>query len=280
MRVAIIGSGNVAEALALAIERSRAELVQVYGRNRERVEVIYRAIGRVDEVVESERREQNDGHGAQDEGCESELREADIYLVAVSDGAVEEITKELNFADGSIVAHTAASVNIEQISTRKGINRGVFYPLQTFTKGREVEFQKIPIFIEAQSEESYKRLEELANLLSERVQRLDLERRRELHLAAVFSCNFTMAMLTATQDVLRGCELPLELYEPLLRETLDKAFSEQNDLRKSLTGPAVRGDLGTQERHIEMLSGVKESDLLIEIYKNISKYIWETSKRI
>ncbi len=277
MRVAIIGSGNVAEALALAIERSRAELVQVYGRNRERVEAIGRAIGR---EVESGCGEENEGCGENNEECESVLSAADIYLIAVSDGAVEEMTKRLNFADGSIVAHTAASVNIEQIYTREGINKGVFYPLQTFTKGRAVDFGKIPIFIEAQSEESYKRLEELANLLSERVQRLDLERRRELHLAAVFSCNFTMAMLTATQDVLRRCDLPLELYKPLLQETIDKAFSEKNDLRKSLTGPAVRGDLGTQERHKEMLSGLKESDLLIEIYKNISKYIWETSKRI
>ncbi len=262
MRVTVIGSGNVAEALALAIERSRVELVQVFGRNRDRVEAIYQAIGR------------------ESEGRGEALKVADIYLIAVSDGVVSEVSEGCDFADGSIVAHTAASVNIDQINTRKGINRGVFYPLQTFTKGREVEFREIPIFVEAQSEAVYERLEELGCALSDRVYRLSSEQRRELHLAAVFSCNFTMAMMTATQDILRRCELPLELYDSLLRETLSKAFAEREELRRALTGPAVRGDVGTQERHMDMLSGLKESELLIEIYKSISKYIWETSKRI
>ncbi len=270
MRVTIVGSGNVAEALAQAIERSPVELVQVYGRNRERVEEIYRAIGRGDEVVDGD------------------LKGADIYLIAVSDGAVDMVTRELEFESGSIVAHTAASVSIESINTRKGINKAVFYPLQTFTKGREVEFKSIPIFLEADNEEVYLELEKLASELSERVQRLDSKSRAELHLAAVFSCNFTMAMLTATQDILRRGGLPLELYDTLLSETLSKAFDEKGDIRRVLTGPAVRGDEVTQERHLEMIreecvgmnSDLMESDLLIDMYKIISKYIWETSKRI
>ncbi len=266
MRVVVIGSGNVAEAFAVAIDESSLELVQVYGRNEERVREICRLV-RCDERV----------------GESGELKSADIYIIAVSDGAVSELSRELNFADGSIVVHTAASVDISQINTRAGINRGVLYPLQTFTKGRRVSFREVPLFIEAEDESTYLEIESVAVELSDRVRPLSSKQRLELHLAAVYCCNFSMAMMCATSDILNRCGLPLDLYEPLLRETMAKAFARQDRIRGALTGPAVRDDRQTMERHCGMLGRepqLEESDLLIDMYKIISKYIWETSKKI
>ncbi len=265
MRVVVIGSGNVAEALAVAIGVSSLDLVQVYGRNRERVMAI------------------NAVAGLANSGCYDELAAADLYIIAVSDSAITELSESLPFADGSIVVHTAASVDIDGLNTRKGIKKGVLYPLQTFTKGRRVNFRELPIFVEAQDEPTYLTLEGVARELSERVMPLSSVRRRELHVAAVFTCNFTMAMLTATHDILERCDLPLDLYEPLMRESIAKAFSGGIDPRCGMTGPAVRGDEGTMAQHIELLKSepkLKESELLIDVYKIISKYIWETSKRI
>ncbi len=264
MRVVVIGSGNVAEAFAVAISESSMDLAQVYGRNRERVNEINRLIGRGD----SDKQEV--------------LAEADLYIIAVSDTAIATLSEELAFAEGSIVVHTAASVGIDSIHTRTGIKKGVLYPLQTFTKGRRIAFRKLPIFVEAQDQATYQRLESVALELSQQVMPLSSSQRRDLHVAAVFTCNFTSAMLTATHDILKRCQLPLELYEPLMRETIAKAFSAGVDPRHGMTGPAVRGDESTMERHREVLQSeprLNESELLIDVYNIISKYIWETSKR-
>ncbi len=263
MRVVIIGSGSLAESLAIAVANAKNNtltLSQIFGRN----------VHRVNEV-------------AQLSGCQNratnpmDLAKAELYILAVSDSSIAELSRSLPFAEGAIVAHTAGSVPLEVLPLTTTQRRAVIYPMQTFTKGRRVDFSDIPILIEADDMESFTLIKHAAKSLSNNVVKLSSRRRRSLHLGAVFACNFVNAMLSASSDILSQHDLPLALYEPLIRETLAKAMSPETHPMQMQSGPAVRGDQETMERHMEQLDELPE---LKDVYKTISKYIWETSKRI
>ena len=133
-RVVIIGSGNLAEALAQAVARSGLKLVQLFARNAQRGKTVAALAG------------------TQWTSDPAWLAEADIYLIAVSDRAVAEAAASLPIPAGAVVAHTAGSVPLEALPDRPTTRRAVFYPLQTFTKGREVDFSQIPVFLETDDE--------------------------------------------------------------------------------------------------------------------------------
>ena len=255
--VVIIGSGNLAEALALAVAGSPAELRQVFGRNRERVAAVA-ASARTEGACEPER-----------------LARADLYLIAVSDRAVAEVAAALPMPSSSVVAHTAGSVPVEALPARF-VRRAVFYPFQTFTKGRPVDFAEIPVLVEAPSPGLQDELESFARLLSRRVYRADAAQRGRVHLAGVFACNFANHLFQLGCEVLRRAGLPADLLHPLIAETADKALGAACPADVQ-TGPAVRGDRVTQQRHLELL---RDEELLAEIYRLITQSIWETSRKI
>ncbi len=256
-RVVVVGGGNLAESLLVALkECEQVDLRQIYVRDADRGAELSALIG-APVVNRAE-----------------ELAPADIYILAVSDRAIEELSATLPFAKGAIVAHTAGSTPLSAIN--KGLHRGVFYPMQTFTKGRRVDFRRIPIFIEAEDNSTTKALFSLGELISDNVRELDSERRRQLHLSAVFVCNFANAMYSAGAELVAETGLPFETLKALIEESASKVCSVDNPIEVQ-TGPAVRGDIATQQRHIELLSN---NENLSNIYQIISKYIWETSKRI
>ncbi len=255
-RVVIVGGGNLAESVAIALSQSsQLELVQIYMRSPERCAELA-ALTSAPTATFTE-----------------PLAEADIYLLAVSDGAIGSLSSSLNFPARAIVAHTAGSTPIEAIDEK--LRRAVFYPMQSFTKGRRVDFSEIPIFVEACDAETLTEVTALAHSLSRSVVELDSEHRRRLHLSAVFVCNFVNAMFIAGEELVGESSLPFEILKPLIRECCDKACAVDSP-RTVQTGPAARGDFATIERHAEMLN----NQALKEIYQNISKYIWETSKKI
>ncbi|MFI3289160.1 MAG: Rossmann-like and DUF2520 domain-containing protein [Rikenellaceae bacterium] len=263
MRVVIIGSGSVAEALAIGVASANSNkviLTQIFGRNEQRV-------NRVAMLSRCKNRSTNP----------ADLAKADLYILAVSDSSIAELATTLPFANGAIVAHTAGSVSLDILPQTTTQRRAVIYPMQTFTKGRRLDFREIPLFIEADDQECFTMVRSVAKVLSNNVVKLSSERRRSLHMGAVFASNFVNAMYAASSDILAKHDLPLALYEPLIRETLSKAMLPNVHPMQMQSGPAVRGDRETIEKHIELL---KESPELIEVYKTISKYIWETSKRI
>ncbi|MFI3305618.1 MAG: Rossmann-like and DUF2520 domain-containing protein [Rikenellaceae bacterium] len=250
IKVTIIGSGNVAEAMAVALAECGAgdvQLVEVASRNVQRLNDISAVAHCTTTSIDA-------------------LSPADIYILAVSDDAIEALATTLVRPAGSITLHTAGSVPM-------GALDGVIYPMQTFTAGRRVDFRAVPLFVEGESES----IRVVANALSDSVVEMSSERRRALHLAAVFACNFTNAMLTATNEILSESEIPYALYRPLVEECVAKAFDPSTTPQAAQTGAARRGDLTIQRRHIEQLQGRED---LIEIYKTISKYIWETSRKI
>lgn len=255
-RVVIIGSGNLAEALARAVAKSDLELVQIFARNAARGKAVA-AIA-----------------GTEWSSDPATLAAADIYLVAVSDKAVAEVVATLPFPAGAVVAHTAGSVPLEAIPEPYA-RRAVFYPLQTFTKGRTVDFTQIPILLETDDEALRPELETFARRLSRRVIWADSAVRAEVHLAAVFACNFANHMYVLGERIVRRAGLPFDILKPLLAETAAKAADAASPADVQ-TGPAMRGDAPTRARHCALLDG----DLQLKnIYTIISNSIWETSKK-
>lgn len=254
--VVVVGSGNVAEAFAVAVANCwGVELRQIVARNAERAAAI-----------------------ASMAACEwttdfGRAADADFYIIAVSDRAVAEVAESLRRPEGSIVVHTAGSVSIEALG--EGLC-GVLYPFQTFTRGRRVAFQEVPLFIEGCNADVEQRIRDFADMLSMRVYCADSVRRREVHLAGVLACNFVNALYSMAADRLaQSEELPFDVLCPLIEETARKAVEAEHP-RRVQTGPAVRGDRAVAERHIAMLDG---EPLKQDIYKMLDEYIFTTSRK-
>jgi predicted short-subunit dehydrogenase-like oxidoreductase (DUF2520 family) len=177
--------------------------------------------------------------------------ENDLVIVAVPDKVLENFLGSMKCGDKTVVVHTAGSYGIDIFPS--SIKRtGVFYPLQTFSKEREVDFYGIPLFIESAEAEVIKMLEYLAVEQGCKVCYSDLEHRQMLHLAAVFVCNFQNHLLTAGKEISEKAGFSLDILRPLISETFAKA--KENGPEKSQTGPAIRNDFITIEKHLELLS--------------------------
>ncbi len=254
-RIAVIGSGNVAEALCRALREASCPPVQVFARNPLRGCIVAETAGCPFEN-EAER-----------------LAEADIYLLAVSDRAIREVSERLDFGN-AVVAHTSGSCGSDELSP-KVRRRGVFYPLQTFTAGRRVNFREVPLFVEADDEKTREEIGELARKLSDTVLSSDPVLRRRLHVAAVFVCNFVNHLYVTGESIMREAGLDWEILKPLIRETTAKMLESPSPLPLQ-TGPAVREDLPTLEKHRELL---RDEPHLLEIYDLLTRSIIASKKK-
>ncbi len=255
MKIVVVGSGNVAESLAQAIaEVEGLELVQLFARNEER--------GR--KVAEL----------ANTEWSNTSLAEADLYLISVSDNAVADVAKSLSIPEGAVVAHTAGCCPIESLAPHT--HRAVFYPFQTFSVGRKVDFQQGYIFVEGATDHALQVVEKVAHALTNNVLPADSARRAVIHLSGVFACNFANAMYANAAEVLAEEGLPFDIVAPVIAETAKKVIESKNPAA-SQTGPARRGDTQTLERHRAMLSNRERTK---EIYDKISEDIWERTKTL
>lgn len=255
--IVLIGAGNLATNLGKALYRKGFCVAQVYSRTEESARTLAEQLDagytcRLDEV----------------------RADAALYVVAVKDDALDGLLPGLvaGKADNALFVHTAGSVPLsiwEGYATRYG----VFYPLQTFSRLREVDFSEIPIFVEAASEADCEWLRNLASVLSEQVYVATSEQRRRLHLAAVFACNFTNRMYALAQQLVERSGIPFEVLLPLIDETARKVHAMPPV--KAQTGPAVRYDLHVIEKHMDMLADEPDMRLLYEL---ISKNIHQQNK--
>ena len=253
MRVVVVGSGNVAESLAQAIaEAEGMDLVQVFARNEER--------GR--KVAEL----------ANTEWSNTSLAEADLYLISVSDNAVEGCAKTLHIPQNAVVAHTAGCCSINSLAPHT--HRAVFYPFQTFSVGRKVDLTKGYIFLEGATDHALQTVKEVAHRLTSKVEMADSTRRAIIHLSGVFACNFANAMYANAAEILASAGLPFDIVAPVIEETAEKAVGVLNPAATQ-TGPARRGDTQTLERHRKMLA---DKPLTKEIYDKISEDICKRAK--
>ena len=252
MKVVIIGSGNVATHLAKALLKADVEIAQIWSNT-------YKNAVELADLV-----------GAKAIKQLSDINQtADFCLIAVKDDSILSVVAQLKGFKGTI-AHTSGAVNLN-IFERLVENYGVFYPLQTFSKSKEVIFSNIPICVEGNHLIALTNLMLLANKLSQNVKEIDSEKRKILHLSAVFACNFTNHLYALAQEILASQQLDFELLRPLISETANKV---QLALPLQVqTGPAIRNDQETLKKHEELLS--KQPDLL-NIYKTLSDSIKKT----
>ena len=200
-------------------------------------------------------------------GLEEKLLPADMYLFAISDGAIGPVSRKLGLED-SLQVHTAGGLGLDAFGPVK--RPGVLYPLQTFSRERKVDFQQVPVCIEAGKPSDLPLLRTVADCLSRTVVELGSAERHHLHLSAVFINNFTNHMVYLGEAICREQGLPEDLLRPLLRETCSKL--EDLPPYDAQTGPARRGDRNTQTEHLSLL----KDTVLREVYQKISESIQRT----
>ncbi len=244
MRIVLIGTGNVATHLGLALRTKNAEIIQVFGRTEENAARLGALLG--SPWTTSKKLLADD---------------ADLYILAVSDDAIPDVASNLSIRD-QLIVHTAGSVPMEILASVSK-NYGVFYPLQTLSRQKEVDFSQIPVCIEANSSGNLEILEALARTISGQVVRADSFQRRHLHLVAVFVCNFVNHFYSIGEELLMEQQLDFDLLKPLIMETAGKAM--QFSPSAVQTGPAVRGSKTVMESHLEMLKLHPEWQRLYEL---------------
>lgn len=199
---------------------------------------------------------------------------AEVVLIAVPDAALATVAAELEVKLGTVVAHTSGSQPLHILAAVSGAHTGIFYPLQTFSKAKSVDLKSVPILVEAQNEDTLQLLQELAQSISDTVEAVAPDARRQLHLAAVFACNFTNHLLGISRQLLQEADLPLQLLQPLIQETITKAM--QHDPYAVQTGPASRHDQNVIETHLHML---RQHPQLQELYHLLTQSIQATKDR-
>jgi len=197
--------------------------------------------------------------------------DADLYIIAVSDDAISEIVKYFPKVNG-IVVHTAGSVRLD-ILRSKFKNCGVLYPLQSFSKNRNFDFQSIPFLLEANNKETENSLNSFIHQMADNIQIVTYDERLQIHLAAVFASNFSNHMNTIAQEILSEKNIDVSLLKPLLQETCDKILT--SNPKDAQTGPAKRNDVKILEKHSQMLASNPNFQ---EIYKLVSKSITDFHK--
>lgn len=251
MRIVFIGAGNLATNLAKALKGSGNEVLQVFSRTEESAFALAEKIG-----------------------CEHttdiyNIRcDADIYIFSVKDSVLEQLANALaTRVHDKLFLHTAGSMPMDILPVE---HRGVIYPMQTFSKSREVDFSVIPTFIEAKHDEDLMIIKELAEGITHSVHVLPSADRKSLHVAAVFACNFANHCFRLSEKVLSGYGVPFSVMLPLIDETVRKIH--EISPRDAQTGPAVRWDENVMQNHLQMLS---EDGMMREIYELMSKSIHE-----
>lgn len=245
MKIVIIGSGNVAFHLCQAFTEAGLPLIQVFGRNREALEVIA---------------QQN-----QISYSTEKLEDADCYIIAVKDDVVAEVST-LVTNPNALVVHTAGALPMEVL--RGAYRKGVFYPLQTFSKGKSLDYTEIPFFIEAENDADLATLRHLALMISPKVMVANTEKRKHLHLAAVFACNFVNHLYARAKEITDQMQVPFDYLLPLIEETLDKVYYIEP--KQAQTGPAIRNDQNTIMEHQKILM---DDETKLNLYQTITQSI-------
>lgn len=251
MKVVFVGAGNLASSMAVAVKKAGHEVIAVFSRTKSSASLLADKL-EAKAVVEIE-----------------ELpRDADIYIVAVKDQVLKSVASRLRtFLSDALIVHTAGTIPMDIIE--KG-RRGVIYPMQTFSKQRIVDFSEVPVFVEAKYDDDTFIIKKLSESISGNVIELDSDKRKLLHLAAVFCCNFANHCQAVAEKILNDNGIPFNVMLPLVNETNAKL----NILspKQAQTGPAVRNDRNVMDAHLRLLKKLNYPQFA-EIYSLLSESI-------
>ncbi|WNH09772.1 Rossmann-like and DUF2520 domain-containing protein [Thalassobellus suaedae] len=249
--VVILGAGNVATHLFKAFNKADNIIVnQWFNRNLKSIEAYKNKVDITDDL--------------------STLKDADIYILAVSDDAIAELSSQIPF-ENRLVVHTSGSVSVYDIDKKH--KRGVFYPLQTFSKDAEMDFKNVPICLETINKECYATIKNLAVAIGSPKKRVNGDQRKILHLAAVFVNNFTNQLYRIGHEITESEGAEFDMLKPLILETAKKV----QDLSpfKAQTGPGMRNDKKTIKKHLKLLKEQHHKD----IYELLTTSIQHTHGR-
>jgi len=251
IHITIIGSGNVATHLGLALMEAGFIIEEVFSRNAKKAaelaEVIY-----AQPITELHKLGQD----------------SDVYILAISDDAIGLMADNLSFLDNKLVVHTSGATPSTALQAHK--RRGVFYPLQTFSEDVEVDFEQLPICIDANKKEDRKLLSLIASYLTPLVYKVNDEQRAQLHVAAVFVNNFSNYLYQIGCEITEATDLPFDILLPLIQQTVKKIDSDYQPIDFQ-TGPAVRGDKATIKRHLKLIK--QEFPKYSKLYKTMTELI-------
>ncbi|WP_127846239.1 Rossmann-like and DUF2520 domain-containing protein [Psychroflexus aestuariivivens] len=228
LNIVILGAGNVATHLFKAFETSEsAKVIQVYNHRLESLSFFKNKTEVCNNI--------------------NNLKDADLYLICLKDDVIEDYASQLKYKN-TMIAHTSGSFpllqNIEQ--------SGVFYPLQSFSKFAELDYKNIPFCLESNTKSGIQLLKKLAKEVSKQVFEIDSKQRQTLHLAAVFVNNFSNHLYTIAEDICKKEDIPFDILKALILETANKIQTQSPKLAQ--TGPAVRQDFKTIDRHLSQIS--------------------------
>lgn len=249
--VVIIGAGNVAHHLTRALISNTVNVRQIFNRT----------LSKAEELGES--------YNIKYTNKISELEKADLYIIAAADKGVEELSHYIPFED-TLVVHTSGSL---PMSVLKGnYRKGVFYPLQTFTKTKALRYENIPFFVEAENKEDEDALYKLADRISNEVHRINSEKRLKIHMAGVWTSNFVNHLYQIGQNICEEADIPFDVLRPLIKETAMKV--QEMKPYDAQTGPAKRNDENVLQKHIESI----EDSRMQQLYQLLTDSIKRTYK--
>lgn len=249
--VVILGAGNVATHLFKAFSKSKQVSVnQWYNRRIDSISTYKNDVDIIDDL--------------------SLIKDADVYILAISDDAIKELSKKLSF-ENKLVVHTSGSASLYDVDKKH--NRGVFYPLQTFSKDADLDFKNVPICIEAIKTEDYSILKQLAIAIGSPTKKVNSDQRKVLHLAAVFVNNFTNQLYRIGHEITESEGAEFDLLKPLILETAKKIQDMSPYMAQ--TGPAKRNDKKTLKKHLKAIQNQHHKD----IYELLTDSIQRTHGR-
>ncbi len=258
MKISIIGAGNVAWHLVKALEKADVAISEVYARDIHKAlaltETLYSAV-----AVNS---------------LDFSKSHSSVFFICVSDDAIASVFSQLAVPPGSVIVHTSGAKPLSVFEGKQDAGFGVFYPLQTFTQGVNLDFETIPLLIEADSDKTYSILNQIAKRLSKKTLRVTSRERLVYHVSAVFSCNFVNHLWALSKEILESENLDFELLKPLIVETTQKML-DANHPADVQTGPAVRNDAQTINSHLDFLS---DDEDLAGVYTTITESISDWHK--
>ncbi|WP_037321384.1 Rossmann-like and DUF2520 domain-containing protein [Salegentibacter sp. Hel_I_6] len=245
--VVILGAGNVAFHLFKAFSKAKnIKVTQVYNHRDESLEYFSKFTETSTEI--------------------RNLKSGDFYILALKDDVIPEIAQDLKSKNG-IVLHTSGAVSLNSLECLT--NLGVFYPLQTFSKNKAVDFSEIPVCIEANSIENLERIKALASAITRDIREINSEQRKALHLAAVFVNNFSNHLYSIGAEICKTNQVDFSILKPLIKETASKM--ESLSPKDAQTGPALRNDQKTIETHLKLLSK-KDKDIYSLLTQSIQDF--------
>ena len=244
MQIVLIGSGNVAFHLAKAFTEAQIPISQIFGRNTTELQKISEQFS-IPFSTET-------------------LVDADLYIISVSDSSIAEVSSLIK-NENALVTHTSGSVSREALIGN--YRKSVFYPLQTFSKSKNLDYSKIPFFIDAENENDEEILKNLASKISKNVMLANDEKRKYIHLTAVFACNFVNHLYARAKEISDSQGIPFDYFLPLIDETTQKIHELEPKLAQ--TGPAIRNDEKVLKLHESLLTDEEK----LKIYKTLNESI-------